>query len=63
MAWNDERLVPILTREHFFVRAYWLLVPEELQRFASVRRLQRFILAIAAEHRDIFMPERVEAFR
>lgn len=61
MAWKDHRLVPVQTERICFVRSYWLLVPHELQRLASVRRLQDFVMSIAAEHRGIFMPGTVGA--
>ena len=58
MAMRDSRLIPVFTDRISFVRSYWLLVPLELQRMASVRRLQNFILFVTKENRRIFMPEK-----
>lgn len=57
MACRDARLVPILIEQFSFVRSYWFLIPHDLQRFARVRRLQRFILSIAQECQQTFMPD------
>ncbi len=59
MAWKDVRLVPVLPEEISFTRSYWLLVPFELQRLASVRRMQNFILSTTNANDRIFKPEAV----
>lgn len=57
MAYQDSRLIPVLTEQIRFVRSYWFLIPHDLQRFARVRRLKKFILSISQEHQQIFMPD------
>ena len=57
MACQDSRLVPVLTEKFCFVRSYWLLIPHDLEKFARVRRLKRFILSIAQDHQPLFMTD------
>lgn len=62
MAWRDKRLVPVFTDQHCFVRSYWLLIPHELRRMASIRSLQNFILELAYDNQPLFMPKTVESY-
>lgn len=62
MAWKDRRLVPILARRYCFVRSYWLLIPHELKRLASIRGLQNFILKLTHDNQRMFMPKSVESY-
>lgn len=56
MARQDPRLVPVFPDEISFTRSYWLLIPEELRRLASVRGLARAILDAARRDAAAFMP-------
>lgn len=57
MAHNDPRLVILFPEKFCFIRSYWLLIPHELRRLASVRAVERFILSLAKANRFHFMPE------
>ncbi|MTI10987.1 LysR family transcriptional regulator [Curvivirga aplysinae] len=57
MAYNDPRLIPILTEEVSFIRSYWLHIPLELRRMASIRKLEQTIMLEARGHQKIFMPD------
>lgn len=57
MAYRDSRLLPVLTEQFNFVRSYWFLTPHDLQRFARVRRLKRFIMSVAKKHEQFFTPD------
>jgi len=58
MAYNDNRLIPILTDEVCFTRSYWLHIPLELRRMASIRKLEQTIILEARAHQHAFMPEK-----
>lgn len=58
MAQQDSRLVRLRIDKFNFIRTYWLLIPYEVRRLASVRGLERMIMEMAATNRAIFMPEK-----
>lgn len=57
MAHDDPRLVLLFPEKFCFIRSYWLLIPNELRRLASVRALESFILSLAKENRSRFIPD------
>ena len=57
MAHDDPRLVLLFPKKFCFVRSYWLLIPHELRRLASVRAVEGFILTLAKANRFHFMPD------
>ena len=60
MAYDDPRLVPVFTDEYIFLRSYWLLIPAELHRLASVRGLEKSIMALARANLSKFMPDETQ---
>jgi len=55
MAHDDPRLVLLFPEKFCFLRSYWLLIPHELRRLASVRAVERFILSLAKDNRFRFV--------
>lgn len=56
MVVNDPRFIKVLPEKFKFTRTYWLHVPIELHRLASVRALEKSIYSIVKENQDIFIP-------
>ena len=57
MVSGDPRFMKVLPEEIFFTRTYWLLIPIDLHRLASVRALEKIILSLVKENVHLFLPE------
>ena len=57
MVGEDPRLVRVLPEQIFFTRTYWLLIPIDLHRLASVRALEKVIISLVKENLGLFLPE------
>lgn len=57
MARDDPRLILLFPEKYCFVRSYWLLIPHELRRLASVRALEKFIMSVTKDNRSKFQPD------
>ncbi len=57
MVQNDDRFVRVLPEKFTFTRTYWLLIPVELTRLASVRALESVINELVRENMPLFLPD------
>ena len=57
MTGNEPNLILLFPDKYCFVRSYWLLIPYELRRLASVRALEKFIMSMASADRARFLPD------
>lgn len=57
MAHNDPRFIRVLPEKFSFTRIYWLLIPIDLHRLASVRALENVIFSLVKDHLPQFLPE------
>lgn len=58
MVGSDPRFVKVFPEKIFFTRTYWLLIPIDLHRLASVRALEKVILSLVTENLSLFLPEK-----
>lgn len=54
---DDPRFIKVLPNQFCFIRTYWLLIPIELHRLASVRALEKEINSIVKLNSFLFLPE------
>lgn len=54
---DDERFIKVMPNKFSFIRSYWLLIPIELNRLASVRGLEKAIHGLVKENQQLFLPE------
>lgn len=57
MVGNNPGFIPVLPEELRFTRTYWLWVPVELMRLASVRALKKEIGALADQNVSLFLSD------
>ncbi|PCI86540.1 MAG: hypothetical protein COB24_09500 [Hyphomicrobiales bacterium] len=56
MANNDEQFIKVLPNKFSFIRTYWLVIPVELNRLASVRGVEKLINQLMVEYKNLFLP-------